>query len=422
MISEAVPCPPNSGEDDAGLHDTGLHDTGPHSAGRLTTGGVRAGTAAGNVADVRAGRVLLLAPSRGLGGGIERYTQTVQSAFDDAGVPCSRFDLARPGPAGHRALLMDAATALAGLTEPARVIIAHRSLLPAALLLRRIRPVGGISVICHGSDVWGTRWAPRWLVESRLMRHPGVRLVAVSSFTAGALFPGGQATVLPPGLSRTWFDELVRAAGRVATDQVATHQANTGQAVPGQPGTGAPRAALEVMTAFRLAEWRDKGLPQLTAAIAALGRADIRLTVCGSGEPSPDLLAEISRYPWCALRPGLSDVELAGQFARASLFVLATRTRPGRRPCGEGFGLVLLEAQVAGTAVIGPAHGGSPDAYLDGVSGLTPRDESTAALAQVLDQALHRGRFADMGRTGAAWARARFAPARYAALAVDRLL
>ena len=46
------------------------------------------------------------------------------------------------------------------------------------------------------------------------MRHPDVRLVAVSSFTAGALFPGGQATVLPPGLSRTWFGELVSAADR----------------------------------------------------------------------------------------------------------------------------------------------------------------------------------------------------------------
>ncbi len=239
------------------------------------------------------------------------------------------------------------------------------------------------------------------------MRHPDVRLVAASSFTAGALFPGGQATVLPPGLSRTWFDELVSAAGQVNRAQV---------------NSGAHHVGLEVMTAFRLGEWRDKGLPQLIAAIAVLGRADIRLTVCGSGEPPSDLLAQVGRRPWCTLRPGLGDSELAGQFARANLFVLATRTRPGRRPCGEGFGLVLLEAQVAGTAVIGPAHGGSPDAYLDGVSGLTPRDESMAALARVLDQALRPARLTEMGRRGAAWARACFAPDRYAALAVDRLL
>jgi glycosyltransferase involved in cell wall biosynthesis len=371
-----------------------------HKAGARPTKGLPYGAAR------QAGRVLLLAPSRGLGGGIERYVQTVQSAFGDAGVVSQRLDLARPGPSGHRALLAEAAAALAPPACPTRLVIAHRALLPVGAILARLRTVSGISVICHGSDVWGARWAPRRGIESWLMRRPQVRLVAVSSFTAGALLLRGRATILPPGLSRTWFGELVGAADQAAsvTD-------------------GATRADLEVMTAVRLSEWRDKGLPQLTAAIAALGRADIRLTVCGSGEPSPDLIAHVRRYPWCTLHPDLTDAELATRFARAGLFVLATRTRPGRRPCGEGFGLVLLEAQVAGTAVVGPAHGGSPDAYVDGVTGATPRDESTQALAETLGElARQPARLADMGKQGAAWARERFAPDRYAALAVDRLL
>jgi glycosyltransferase involved in cell wall biosynthesis len=84
---------------------------------------------------------------------------------------------------------------------------------------------------------------------------------------------------------------------------------------------------------------------------------------------------------------------------------------------------VLLEAQVAGTAVVGPAHGGSPDAYLEGVTGMTPRDESATALAEVLGElARQPARLAVMGRQGAAWARECFVPDRYAALAVDRLL
>jgi hypothetical protein len=73
--------------------------------------------------------------------------------------------------------------------------------------------------------------------------------------------------------------------------------------------------------------------------------------------------------------------------------------------------------------VIGPAHGGSPGAYLDGLTGATPRDESVAALTEVLDGLLRdRGQLAEMGTRGAAWAQASFAPDRYAALAVDRLL
>jgi len=365
------------------------------------TSRVEEATARSEVAG-RPGPVLLLSPSRGLGGGIERYVQTVQSAFRDRGVPCQRLDLPRPGPAGYRTLLAEASAALAGPAGAARVVVAHRALLPLAVLLSRIRQVRGISVICHGIDVWSARTGLRWQLESRLMRRRDVRIVAVSSFTAGSLFNcGGPATILPPGLAGDWFDEL---AGAAAVDR-------------------SPRAGLELMTAFRLGAWRDKGLPELTAAIAALRRTDVRLTVCGSGEPPDDLLAHTSALPWCGLRPGLADHDLAAQFAASDLFVLASRARPGRLPCGEGFGLVLLEAQVAGTAVVGPAHGGSPDAYLDGVTGVTPRDESAAALASVLHGLLSQpGKLREMGSLGAQWAGQRFAPDRYAALAVDRLL
>ena len=347
------------------------------------------------------GPVLLLSPSRGLGGGIERYVETLQSAFQDQEVAHQRVDLRCPGLRGHRALLAEATASLTQPSGQAQVVVAHRALLPVAVMLARIRPIRGITVICHGVDVWGDGVDLRWQLESRLMRHPKVRIVAVSSFTAGSLFPIGRAVVLPPGLSANWFDELVGA----------------------DSGEHGPRTDVELMTAFRLSSWRDKGLPQLTAAVVALGRPDVRLTVCGSGDPPADLLAHIKSVPRCTLRAGLSDRELAAQFARSDLFVLASRTRRGRRVSGEGFGLVLLEAQVAGTAVIGPAHGGSLDAYLDGVSGATPTDESEAALSQVLDAMLRqRSKLSEMGERGAQWARVRFAPDRYAALAVKQLL
>jgi hypothetical protein len=57
------------------------------------------------------------------------------------------------------------------------------------------------------------------------------------------------------------------------------------------------------------------------------------------------------------------------------------------------------------------------------VTGTTPREESATALAEVLSElARQPARLAVMGRQGAAWARERFAPGKYAALAVDRLL
>jgi glycosyltransferase involved in cell wall biosynthesis len=347
------------------------------------------------------GRALLLAPSRGLGGGIERYVDTLEWAFIAEGIECRRVDLGRPGRQAHVRMLTEARKHLRASPEPTRLVLAHRCLLPVALLLAREPAAHGISVVCHGSDVWGARLRPRWHVEQRLMLRPAVRVVAVSSFTSGALSGRAPATVLPPGLSREWFETLVKASG----DETA-----------GEPG-------IALITAFRLADWRDKGLPQLLDAVAALGRPDIRVTVCGSGEPSPDLLRLVAKHQRCILRPGLTDSELAHQLAAADLFVLATRTRPGRRPSGEGFGLVLLEAQVAGTPVVGPAYGGSHDAFIERITGVAPADETTEALAKVLGELLRDPRgLAQMGRRASEWARECFAPERYASRAVARLL
>ena len=44
-----------------------------------------------------------------------------------------------------------------------------------------------------------------------------------------------------------------------------------------------------MVTAFRLAQWRDKGLADLLDAVDALGRPDVHVTVCGSGEVPREL-------------------------------------------------------------------------------------------------------------------------------------
>jgi phosphatidylinositol alpha-1,6-mannosyltransferase len=346
-------------------------------------------------------RVLLLTPSRGLGGGIERYSETLEWAFTEEGIECRRIDLSRAGPLGHARMFADAVKRLRSSTGRTRLVLAHPSLLPVAVALAEVRPVRGISVVCHGCEVWGTRRRLRQYIEQHLMSRPAVRVVAASSFTSGVLSACSPATILPPGLSPAWFETLVKASADEAMRD---------------PG-------IDLITAFRLADWRDKGLPELLEAVEAVGRPDVRLTVCGSGEPSRELAGLVERYERCVIRPGLTDSELACELARSDLFVLATRTRRGRSPCGEGFGLVLLEAQVAGTPVVGPSFGGSHDAYVDRLTGVTPTDESVAALAKVLDEVLGDPReLAEMGRVAGRWARDCFAPKRYARRAVARLL
>ena len=100
------------------------------------------------------GRVLLLSPSRGLGGGIERYVETVEWAFAAEGVKCQRLDLSGPGARGHARLLAHARSILRADPEPARLIVAHRALLPvAALLARDFRHMRNVGPVLRKRDV-----------------------------------------------------------------------------------------------------------------------------------------------------------------------------------------------------------------------------------------------------------------------------
>ena len=99
------------------------------------------------------GGVLLLSPSRGLGGGIERYVTTLEWAFAAEGVPCQRLDLDRAGARAHARLLARGRAILRAGTEPARLVVAHRALLPVATLLARDPAAHGMSVVCHGSEM-----------------------------------------------------------------------------------------------------------------------------------------------------------------------------------------------------------------------------------------------------------------------------
>lgn len=346
-------------------------------------------------------QVLLLTPSAGRGGGIERYVETLQWAFSTQGIESSRIDLNGSGSAAHARLLLQCRQNLRAAGLPTRVVVAHPALLPVAWLAAREVTVEGISLVCHGIDIWGTQLRPRRLIENYLMRRPRVRVVSVSSFTAGVLFRHCRATVLSPGLSRMWFETLVNAS-----------------AVAGRADSG-----IRLVTVFRLADWRDKGLPELLDAVDGLECPDVGVTVCGTGVPPTELQRLVGRHRFCTLRNGLSDDELALELASADLCVLATRTRFGRDAYGEGFGFVLMEAQIAGTPVVAPAYGGSHDAYIPGVTGVAPVDESAMTLRTVLDGLVRDpARLDRMSKQAADWARECFAPEKYAAQAVMRLL
>ena len=144
-----------------------------------------------------------------------------------------------------------------------------------------------------------------------------------------------------------------------------------------------------------------KGIDTMLAALPAIARAHpgVRYRVVGDGPDRARLLALAAQH-------GVSDrIELAGAadplelpaiYAAADLFVLASREDPVTGDV-EGFGLVLLEAQAAGTAVIAAASGGMPDALRPGVTGLLVAPDDPDALACAINELLaDRERLASM--------------------------
>jgi len=74
------------------------------------------------------------------------------------------------------------------------------------------------------------------------------------------------------------------------------------------------------------------------------------------------------------------EADLSSLYAASDLFVLVTRELEASREV-EGFGLVFLEAQACGTAVVGARTGGIPDAVADGEGGWLIEADDEAALA-----------------------------------------
>lgn len=358
------------------------------------------------------GSVLLLAPSRGLGGGIERCVSTIEAAFSRRSVPYHRLDLLRPGMTNGTMEKISFVREVRRLVRtghgPVRLVLAHRNLLPVVPAVARHPGFAAATVILHGSEIWsGRRWRGHWL-----MRRPDVRVLAASAFSAGALARTCRAAVLHPGVTSDWYDTLVSAGEAHRPPETA---------VDHPAGRGAGKVSL--VTTFRLASWRAKGLPTLLHAVRLLADERVRLTVCGIGPVPAELAAAVAPHPWCQVRPDLDDRELAAQLAHADLFVLGTRTRHGATGSGEGFGLALVEAQLAGVPVVAPAYGGSLDAYQRGLTGCAPIDETPQALAAVLAALLADDtRRTGMARAAAAWSRTTFDPAAYSGYAVDMIL
>lgn len=125
----------------------------------------------------------------------------------------------------------------------------------------------------------------------------------------------------------------------------------------------------------------SKGVDVLIAAVALLRERGIGcdLRILGAGPARDQLLAEISARGLtgiATIAPFVPQSRMPAEYGAATVTVLPTRGQ------AEGLGLTLVEALLAGSAVVGTPAGGIPEVVEDGVTGLLAPDGDPVALAE----------------------------------------
>jgi phosphatidylinositol alpha-1,6-mannosyltransferase len=240
-------------------------------------------------------------------------------------------------------------------------------------LLARARPR---VVLVHGLELLPPAEAWRRGVWARLRRRTlesADLVVSNSRYTAELArrtAPRARVVTIPPGVDLERF-------------------------TPGDAGDVRDRLgvgdSLVVLTVARLVDW--KGIDVVIDAIARLDpevRSGLVYLISGRG-PEEGVLRQRAR------ERGVEDTvrflgfvesdELPGLYRAADIFALCSHGTDGMSGF-EGFGLVLLEAQASGTAVLGARSGGIPDAIADAPGAWLVEDGSADAVVEVLREAL----------------------------------
>jgi glycosyltransferase involved in cell wall biosynthesis len=233
--------------------------------------------------------------------------------------------------------------------------------LPAGRLVSRL----GVPflVTSHGSDV-------------RLMERSGM----LRSSARGVALRARRWTAASRFLARDIERQLDLAGEAVAVTPMPIDLAEF-EAGQRAPKTSPPR----ILFAGNLLE--SKGVDILIEAVTILRdrQRPCALRILGQGPHEAALRALIRQRHLegvVSIYPFVPRSAMPAEYGAATVTVLPTRGQ------AEGLGLVLVEALMAGSAVIGTPAGGIPEVVLDRQTGLIVPDGDPNALADALDTVL----------------------------------
>jgi glycosyltransferase involved in cell wall biosynthesis len=249
--------------------------------------------------------------------------------------------------------------------SPRLVLAGHPNLAPLASTFQLLSSKTRVVVAAHGIEVWQPL---PWLRRQALRRAD--RVLAPSRDTARKLVtsqhvPPEKIRLVPWGLD----PEFIRAS------QIGSNHR------PAQ----FPRGRVVLTVARLAANERYKGVDRLIETLPRLLSCvpDLHLVVVGDGNDRP-------RMEQQARELGLSErVVFLGALAGEDLIACYRDCDVFAMPsCGEGFGLVFLEAMALGKPVVAGAHAGALDIIEDGVTGFLVSHEDLQQLKATLERLL----------------------------------
>jgi glycosyltransferase involved in cell wall biosynthesis len=199
----------------------------------------------------------------------------------------------------------------------------------------------------------------------------------------------GADTIIAP--SRFTWENMVKANKALGSKRVAVIPPALDPDFAQWDGVGsdAPADAPSgnfLLTVARLASTeRYKGVDSVLRALPAVRNChpEVRYFIVGDGDDRPRLerLSEELGLGHCVTFAGekVGD-ELLKYYEACAVYVMPSRA--------EGFGVAFLEAMACGKPVIGGAHGGTPEAIDDGVTGYLVRHDDTKAISDRLNHLL----------------------------------
>lgn len=304
------------------------------------------------------------------------------------------------------AAVLDARRAVRALREllpPAGPLILHANGLKADLVARWARPERAW-VIWHFRNELRARWLRGVF---RLAMDPRcVRVLANSRVTARSLPPEFEACVVYNGIEEPQPTSVASRSVAGAGTTAGQHGSGSADRIP-HTLRASPDEIL-IGAVGHLAP--GKGYETLLRAFAPLARSHsaLRLVILGESVyySSPEYGARLERL---SAELGLSDrVLFAGHcepvwpwLQQFDIFVAPSRI--------EGFGRAVVEAMLAGKAIVAARAGALPEIVVDGESGMLvpPLDEAAwgQAIERLIDAPNERAR---LGRAAAERARSHF--------------